>query len=149
MSWRMEQVCERTLTLHPAEIVGKGRPRMDTRYRRTYTPAKTVRAEAEIRQAWMLEHGDDMAGFDGPVAVRVAYARPLARSNPNYWAGRADIGRVDCDNVLKLVLDAINGLAFRDDRQVVSAWVGRGARLPHGEACVMQVTVTYYKEERA
>ena len=46
MSWRMDQVCERTLTLHPAEIVGQGRPRMDTRNRRTYTPAKTARAEA-------------------------------------------------------------------------------------------------------
>lgn len=89
-----------------------------------------------------------MATFEGPVDVRVSYSRPLAKSNPKCWKGRADIGHVDCDNVLKLAIDAINGLAFKDDRQVLKAEVEKYPRRPYGMPNHMDIAVTYYEEIR-
>lgn len=146
--WALERVDMRRLSLSPAEIVGKGRPRMDTRSRRTYTPAKTRRAEDSIRRAWRNVHGEDMAAFTDPVVVQVAYTRPLAKSNPKYWAGRSDLGKPDGDNVLKLVLDALNGLAFADDSQVIKLQLEKFPRSPHGNQPHMDITVIYYKEVR-
>ena len=113
-------------------IVGKQRPRM-TRNGHAYTPAQTQRAEDAIRAAW------DAAGRprlpDGPICVEVtaAFQRP-----PSHWgkrglsaAGRRAIpGRCDADNILKL-LDALNRLAWTDDRFITHAvvskeWAGRG-----------------------
>ena len=146
--WELRRVDMRRLSFSPTEIVGKGRPRMDTRSRRTYTPAKTRRAEDSIRREWRNVHGEDMAAFADPVVVRVAYTRPLAKSNPKYWAGRSDLGKPDADNVLKLVLDALNGLAFSDDAHIISLHIEKFPRSPHGNQPHMDITVIYYKEVR-
>ena len=146
--WELRRVDMRRLSFSPTEIVGKGRPRMDTRSKRTYTPAKTRRAEDSIRREWRNVNGDDMAAFEGPVAVRVSYSRPLAKTNPKYWAGRSDLGRPDADNVLKCALDAINGLAYKDDSQVIRADIEKFPRTSSAENPHMDITVIYYKEVR-
>lgn len=50
--------------------------------------------------------------------MRISTTRPLAKSNPKYWEGRADLGKPDWDNLGKLACDALNGIAFKDDSQV-------------------------------
>lgn len=85
----------------PGDPRSKGRPRFANG--RAYTPKETTDAEKTIRDAWRSS-GEDPFEFD--VLVDVSF----------YLATRR---RKDLDNLVKLVLDALNGEAFRDDSQVV------------------------------
>ena len=117
-----------------------------TRNDERYHPAPRNDTQPAFEGAGMP--GEDMAAFADPVVVQVSYTRPLAKSNPKYWAGRSDLGKPDGDNVMKLVLDALNGLAFADDSQVIKLQVEKFPRSPHGNQPHMDITVIYYKEVR-
>jgi Holliday junction resolvase RusA-like endonuclease len=92
----------------------KGRPRM-TRTGRTYTPKTTKDAEALIGAAW------DGPRFDGPVDVTITFAvneiMITVRSHKTEHRSKV---RGDIDNLCKTVLDGLNGVAWDDDRQVVT-----------------------------
>jgi Holliday junction resolvase RusA-like endonuclease len=79
----------------------KGRPRFANG--RAYTPKETTDAEKLIRDAWR-ETGADPFNYD--VLVDVSFFLATRR-------------RKDLDNLVKLVLDALNKEAFPDDSQVV------------------------------
>lgn len=127
-------------------IVGKQRPRMG-RNGSVYTPRRTLDAEARIRAAWNGKVGDRWAGFVGEVHMRVSFTRQLARSNPKSWEGRADLGHIDLDNMLKTVLDALNGLAYKDDSQVTRIEAEKAPRVPHGRGDRIDVVCIYYEEK--
>jgi Holliday junction resolvase RusA-like endonuclease len=84
----------------------KGRPRFNPRGR-AWTPRATRLAENtlawEARKQMLDQHTRALVG---PVEVRVVFHLATAR-------------RVDVDNLVKLVLDALNGIAWADDSQVV------------------------------
>lgn len=106
----------------PMAPVGKGRPRFSRRG--AYTPKATKVAEAFIKK-----HAkplfDDATRFNGPVGMEIA----LCHAIPKSWSKRARESALngltrptvkpDMDNVEKLILDALNGIAFCDDKQVV------------------------------
>lgn len=82
----------------PGRPVPKARPRVTRRG--TYTPAKTKAYELAVGLSW------DGPCFEGDVAVELRF------DLPNYK-------RVDIDNLIKSVLDGLNGRAYKDDGQVV------------------------------
>lgn len=84
----------------PGPPVGKQRPRV-TRGR-TFTPKKTRAYEASIA---MHARMAGVTPSDGPVHVRIMACMPDKR-------------RRDLDNVIKAVLDGLNGVAYHDDAQV-------------------------------
>lgn len=95
----------------------KGRPRLGRR-RRAYTPAQTLEFEAKIREAWVEQHGD--TPYDGPVGMTVEIGSDwvtvdvyeLEESHrPKYITG-------DLDNYHKAIQDALNKVAYIDDKQV-------------------------------
>lgn len=88
---------EFSLTI-PGDPVVKGRPRF-TRYGRAYTPKPTVQKEQEI--ANMAAELVTLP-YDGRVGVEVAFFCATRR-------------RTDGDNLLKLVMDGMNGVVFTDD----------------------------------
>lgn len=149
MMWRRKLVATAEVTVPMEEIVGKQRPRFDPRSRRAYTPRKTVGAERAVRDAWRYRYGDRFMRFDGIVRVWVTVKRPLAKSNPKCWQGRADAGKPDADNVLKLVLDALNGVAYADDSHIEKACVTKLPRAAHGEQPSIRISIDYYTEERS
>jgi len=114
----------------PGPPVGKGRPRMTARHgiARSYTPAKTVAYEQLVREAWL--HAGSHAVFppDVPlwVWVHAWFAVPKSASKARR-AALLDRGwclkKPDGDNILKVVTDALNGIAYHDDAQVVDARV--------------------------
>lgn len=104
---------------------GKGRPRTTTiaGHPHIYTDGKTRAYEAEIRSAFVAAGGIMLTG---PVVLRVRaeYAIPVsatARKRVEMLSGKAmPIVHPDLDNVLKAVQDALNGVAYKDDSQIVS-----------------------------
>lgn len=112
----------------PALTAGKGRPRA-TKTGRMYTPAATRNAELRIEMAWELAGSPRL--MDGPCAVNVVVYldRPMSHFRVNGEPSKAGLASVfptrkpDVDNTLKLALDALNGLAWKDDVMVVEARV--------------------------
>lgn len=111
--------------------VPKGRPRLSTIYghARAFTPAKTRRYEDLIR----LEAGRVMDGrgqLEGPtrVLIRAYMQTPQAIAKHKVKGPSAEAGvirpltRPDVDNFAK-VIDALNGIVWRDDSQVVELTV--------------------------
>lgn len=147
MTWVCKRAGTVDIELDVPEIVGKGRPRYN-RFGRPYTPAKTANVERTVRERFIETAGDRYADFTGPVSISVKATRELAMSNPKNWAGRADMMKPDLDNVLKLVLDALNGIAYHDDSQVIFTTASKGSRTPHGTGNKLHITVRYYSETR-
>lgn len=148
MGWRHKVTDLRYVNVDVDEVVGKQRARTvrANGVTRSFTPKKTVDFERAIRDAWIDQVGLDWAEFTGPVLVYVAYKRELAKSNPKFWSGREDIGKPDLDNVVKSVLDALNGVAFADDSQVVNIDAHSEFRGQHGSGNYVSVEVLYVDE---
>lgn len=100
------------------KVQGKARPRVTMRggHARAYTPQKTKDYEGMIRYAYLAAGGKML---DGPVMVAVETFRSLPKSRPKKIESEPDVYKPDGDNVLKAVLDALNGVAYEDDSQVV------------------------------
>ena len=56
-----------------------------------------------------------------------------------------DIHKPDADNIGKSVLDALNRVAFKDDRQVTRLTVEKMPRTRRDDE-IMEVTIVYYAE---
>lgn len=103
---------------------GKERPRPN-RFGRPYTPKNTVAYEKKIREACEKQCPTRKAGFLGPVEleVRAYYRIPKSttkKARAFMLEGKSFPTKTpDGDNICKAVLDAINGVAFADDKQVV------------------------------
>lgn len=113
----------------PMEPVAKARPRVVTANgrTRTYTPARTVAAEQEVRAHLLPYRGSFGPGVPLYVAITFYMRRP--RTGPDH-----PIKGRDLDNMAKLVLDAMNGLVYPDDAQVVEMHVRK--TWASGDACV-------------
>ena len=124
-------------------VKGKDRPRA-TRDGRVYTPKKTKDAEAAIAEAWAEQVGET-APKGVPVMVEIAIRRHLPKTAPKKLTAQQDLAKPDIDNVAKLVLDALNGVAYVDDTQVIElhTWKEQRTHKPTDE---MDICVTYSKE---
>jgi crossover junction endodeoxyribonuclease RusA len=102
----------------PGEPVPKGRPRFNPRSGRAVTPERTVSAESIV--AWHVKEAAQQQGFVLPFQGNVYLSLG--------FGSKAQPGKEpDIDNLIKLVFDALNGVAYLDDKQVVilSASLGR------------------------
>ena len=108
-----------TITIH-GPLHGKGRPRFAGGH--AYTPEATRRYEGEIQAAWLLAGGKKL---EGPVALEIVAHQALPKRASKAMRKAAENGAIwpirkpDIDNVIKLAMDALNGLAYHDDTQVV------------------------------
>lgn len=105
----------------PGRIRGKGRPRATVRggFARMYTDVKTKSDEAMVRHfASQAMYG--LTVFKGPVELCISVYQHV----PDSWSKKRKreagyiTGKPDCDNVLKLIGDSLNGIVFTDDSQV-------------------------------
>ena len=121
------------------KISGKGRPRF-TRSGRPYTPKATRDYEAAIREAFENAPGRPPEPFSGPIAVCINTHRQLPKSTPKSVYSEQDTHKPDIDNVAKIVLDALNGVAWEDDAQVVSLKVLKLNRTRSPERLSVSIT---------
>lgn len=94
------------------EPVGKARPRF-TRSGRVYTPKATKDYEKKVAQAWKI---NGYGKTDKAVSVEIA----VYCSRPKSAKRRFPTVKPDVDNIAKIILDGLNGVAYEDDKQVVS-----------------------------
>lgn len=112
--------------------VGKGRPKFSTKTGRAYTPKATVLAEKEIRQAWREAGQPRLPDAALEIVVKLYVQRPQSHYKKNGELSaegeRHPIPRnkkPDVDNAIKLVMDALNSQAYKDDVQIAKATVLR------------------------
>ena len=100
-------------------VVGKQRPRfsMVNGHAVAYTSKKSASFEAMVGIAYQAQGG---TLHHGSVEVTIAYGRVMPKSRPKKTVQEGDVYKPDLDNVAKSVLDALNGIAFEDDKDVVS-----------------------------
>lgn len=103
---------------------GKARPRFSQKSGTVYTPAKTAKYEKLIRKAFLAAGGEAIPS-DCYVGITVdAYFQiPKSYTKGKRLACQHNINRPDkkpdIDNILKIVLDGLNGVAYADDKQVI------------------------------
>lgn len=128
----------------PGQPQGKGRPRVGKigDHARLFTPAKTVAYEGLVAHAAQLA----MAGRDmmlGPVAVTMFIACQV----PESWSlkkqrlalegGVFPTTKPDTDNTVKAIFDGCNGVAWKDDVQVVDLVLKKRYRATPGVRVVI------------
>ena len=101
----------------PGKPAGKGRPRITKNG--VYTPSKTRKFESLIQTVWYQSKAK-AAPPDTTVFCSINAYFPLPKSASQnrqkcLLNGLYSRGKPDTDNIVKAVLDALNGLAYPDD----------------------------------
>lgn len=102
--------------------VAKARPRLN-KFGYTYTPETTVNYENLVRYTFQSEfpnhkpfegyiEANITAIFDIPKSYSKKKTKELLETHNNYNH------KPDCDNLAKIILDSLNGIAYKDDAQV-------------------------------
>lgn len=105
----------------PGEPKSKQRPRV-TKAGITYTPKQTVEYENWVKQCYIIEHFNTQLEGQLKATITAYFSVPKSKSKKTkeqMLAGEVRPQRLDCDNIAKAVLDALNKIAYNDDRQVV------------------------------
>ncbi len=106
----------------PGKPQAKQRPRF-TRSGHVYTPPETANYENMVKLSYREKYGDRVLQNAIQADITVSVSIPKSVSKKKYW--EMETGRLyptkkpDCDNIIKSVLDALNGVAYADDKQVV------------------------------
>lgn len=120
------------------EPMGKGRPRFSTfnGFVRTHTPKDTINYESKVVYAYKSEykerafdpHEQIIAHINAYYTIpKVCYrfykrenVTKLTKNGLDMVSGKIrPTKKPDCDNIAKIILDALNGIAYHDDSQVV------------------------------
>ena len=131
----------------PGHVQPKERPRA-TRTGHTYTPKKTRAYEEAVRAAYMEQHGQTM--LTGPLAAEITVYMAVPASAPKQAREAMMAGEIlptkrpDIDNVAKGILDALNGLAFEDDRQIAGLLIRK--RYDDGQGERAEVSLSNVKK---
>jgi Holliday junction resolvase RusA-like endonuclease len=110
----------------PGEPRGKGRPRFNRQQGHTYTDSETKAYEQKIVAYYRKTFGSFKWPDNSFVAVKVIAYYPIPKSATKAAKAAMQEGKTfpsrkpDIDNVLKVVLDALNSVAYKDDARVVS-----------------------------
>ena len=107
----------------PGKITGKGRPRVNSYTGIVYTPTKTKDYESLIEQYFLLKYPrfkqieqrvkvSIIAYFDIPKSTKKSDIEGMLNNEIS------PTKKPDIDNIVKIVLDAMNKFAFKDDTQI-------------------------------
>ena len=112
----------------PGAPQGKERPRF-TKNGIAYTPARTKEYEKLV--SWAYKTAAHGVMLSGPVRAKIVAVYKI----PHSWSKRKQaeaeemsllpLTRPDLDNVAKAVLDALNGIAYKDDSSVVDLRISK------------------------
>ena len=102
--------------------VAKGRPRV-TKWG-AYTPEKTVNYENLVQFSYLQEY-KNTDPLEGYLKMEIAFYMPIPKSTSKKnrelmigWKLLPD-KKPDIDNMIKSITDALNELAYQDDKQII------------------------------
>ncbi len=107
----------------PGPPMGKGRP-VVMRNGITFTPKKTVNYETLVKQMFGTKF-PDFVPLKGEVRLSVVEYRPIPKSTSKKKRELmlehkiVPLKKPDWDNVVKIIGDALNEIAWVDDKQIV------------------------------
>lgn len=134
--------------------VGKGRPKFSTAngHAVAYTPAKTTNYETLVRLSYQQQCNKYPFKKDEELAATIVAYFPIPKSTSKKNQALMQDCKIrhtkkpDCDNVAKAVLDALNGIAYYDDSQIVALDVRKFySDEPRIEILIRELT---YKESK-
>lgn len=143
----------------PGKPFGKQRPRVSIKktangqsFAKAYTPKETVSYENLVKISYANECGVKLSG---PIAADIIGVFPVPKSESKA-KGKAMlqgeihyVKKIDCDNMAKTVLDALNGIAYDDDSQVFQLRVKKlYGEEPHVKVRLYEVPDTYEPKNR-
>ena len=113
------------------EPMGKQRPKFSRAgsFVKTYTPEATANYEQWVKLSYMQQRGDTAVIEDKEIAVTITAYFKIPASVSKKKAEQMRLGYIrptkkpDFDNIAKIICDALNGLAYKDDAAIVSAIV--------------------------
>ena len=108
----------------PGKPFGKQRPRMSRRgkFVTTYTPKETVEYENLVKLSYYNSAGNTK--LKGAIKANIKGVFPIPSTTSNKQKEKMISGevkytkKIDCDNMAKCVLDALNNIAYDDDSQI-------------------------------
>lgn len=112
------------------KIRGKARPRV-TKQGHAYTPSDTAEYERLVQLAYKRQCGGTFFGNENSnekppieIYIRAMYSIPRSYTKGKRLAAAHNMilpaKKPDADNIAKIVCDALNGIAYKDDAQIVS-----------------------------
>lgn len=135
------------------EPQSKGRPRFSRAgaYVRTYTPDKTAAYENLVKLEYQRQckgsRFDDEEYLD--MRIFAFYGIPKSASKKKAKMMKDEVIRPtkkpDMDNVVKVIADSLNGVAYKDDTQIVDAMV----RKFYSDIPRVQVTIQSVRKDLA
>lgn len=130
------------------KVEGKGRPRFKKvgNFVQTYTPKNTRYYEKMIADAYKEQSGV-LYPTEMPLKLRIRAIIGIPSTFTKKKKSRAIQGELrptkkpDADNIAKSVLDALNGVAYADDKQVVDL----GIKKYYGEVERVEIEIQEVK----
>ncbi|SHN77413.1 RusA family crossover junction endodeoxyribonuclease [Desulfitobacterium chlororespirans] len=110
----------------PGKPMGKQRART-LKTGRSYTPQETVNYETLVKQIYIMQHFARQ--LEGAIEGEITAYYPIPQSAGKKKREQMLSGQIrpttkpDWDNIGKIVCDSLNGLAYRDDAQIVECVV--------------------------
>ena len=113
----------------PTHPTGKGRPRLCSSGS-VFTPSRTKYYENFIKGCYIEQCGDVSFGDKSIVLYIKAYSEPLSKFKKEERKNALlnlikPTSKPDVDNILKAILDALNEVAYNDDRYIYKIVVER------------------------
>ena len=129
----------------PGTIKGKGRPRVNSYTGTVYTPTTTKDYEYLVEQYFLLKY-PKFKPLEGRLAVNITATFSLPKSTKKQDKEKmlenviSPTKKPDIDNIVKIILDAMNKFAFKDDTQITKLSVEK----IYGEQEKISVTIEEY-----
>lgn len=113
----------------PGQPEGKGRPKFARRgaFVKAYTPAQTASYENLIKLCYEKSNpGNFLLKEPLKMTIKAYYFIPLSWSNKKRLSALEGkikpTVKADLDNVIKIIADSLNKVAYEDDKQIISIY---------------------------
>lgn len=130
----------------PGNPVAKGRPRLG-RYT-TYTPQKTKDYEKQIQVEFLNQKPPGFKKLEGALRMDIFAYMPIPKSTSKKQLKILQLEKIphqkkpDFDNLGKIVSDALNDLAYKDDGQIADGRVRKiYSKNPRMEVFISEIAI--------
>ena len=105
------------------DIKGKARPRVNTYTCKAYTPTNTKDYELLVKQYFKIKY-PRFVPLEKRLSVKIVATFKVPKTTTKKDREQIEKGLIsptkkpDIDNIVKIILDALNQMAFKDDTQI-------------------------------